>query len=343
MNLSKNKKSLGIAILSVLATNAFTYYVTTKRHACGAEMEVSDSSSFISNSSCSYNIKRLNGFNYIKPLLFVDDVCESDRLSPIKQTITNLIEEYKKTGTINSASVYLKEYPTNDWIAINSEEKFMPGSLMKVPQLITFLKMEEARPGTLDKQLTFNQTVAVDKHPKYLSKTIQLGHSYSIRELLNYMIVYSDNNATSLLFANMDLNMFKKVFTDLGMAAPDLSASNYPITSKDVTIFMRILYNSSYLSDKHSEFATELLGKCNFKDGLVGGLPTEIKVAHKFGESGDPIEKQLSETAIVYFNDTPYILTVMLKGKDYKNLPDVIKQISSTVYQSMAGNSKTAS
>jgi beta-lactamase class A len=35
------------------------------------------------------------------------------------------------------------------------------------------------------------------------------------------------------------------------------------------------------------------LGKSVFKDGILKGLPNNIKVAHKFGEDGDPVEKQL--------------------------------------------------
>lgn len=152
------------------------------------------------------------------------------------------------------------------------------------------------------------------------------------------MIIHSDNDATSLLFANMDLDVFKKIFTDFGLAEPNLQSSNYPITAREFSYFMRGLYNASYLNDKNSEFATELLGKCNFKNGMVSSIPSSTKIAHKFGESGDAKEQQLSESAIIYLNDNPYLITVMTKGKDYKQLPQIIKEISASVYQSMEMN-----
>lgn len=341
MNLTTTRKKTIVVLLSLITTNVVTYYYSASQAEKATEIEIDHSDSSLYSNNCEVKVKRLGGYNYIKPVLFVDKECESDKLNPIKQSVTNLFDEYKRLGTINSGSMYLKEYTANEWIGINGDEKYMPGSLLKVPELIAFLKMEEAKPGTLNKELLFDHVFEVDKHPKYVSKSIVLGHKYTVRELLSYMIIYSDNNATSLLFANMDVNIFKKTFTDMGMQAPDLTAQNYPITAKDFSIFMRVLYNSSYLNNKNSEFATELLAKCNFKDGLMNGLPSNIKAAHKFGEAGDPNEKQFSESAIVYLGNNPYILTVMVKGKDYSKLPDIIKQISGIVYQNMNANTSS--
>jgi beta-lactamase class A len=346
MNLSilNKKTSLKYILVLVLATNLVTYYFVHKTDLSDSENNIDElKSDLYSSNSCNYKVKRLSGYDYINPILFVDNKCESEDLNPIKQSVTNLIDNYKKIGVLNSASIYMKEFNGNGWTGINTEEKFMPGSLMKVPELITILKMEEINPGFLNKEILYNQIFTVDKNPKYKSKSIVLGQKYTIRELLNYMIVYSDNNATSLLFTNIDKNLFKKVFTDLGLESPDLKAQNYPITSRKYSYFMRTLYNASYLNDKNSEFATELLGKCNFKDGILSSMPNSVHVAHKFGESGDQNEQYLSESAIVYLNNNPYVITIMTKGKDYKLLPQVVKEISSIVYQNMAQNNSSSS
>ena len=87
-----------------------------------------------------------------------------------------------------------------------------------------------------------------------------------------------------------------------------------------------------------SEIATKLLSQCDFKEGMLAGLPINTKVAHKFGESGTPQEQQLSESAIIYLNDNPYAITIMTKGKDYKQLPQIIKEISNATYQFMQQN-----
>ncbi|WP_309642079.1 serine hydrolase [Flavobacterium sp.] len=337
MNILKSKKSIGILIVSMIATNTLTYFYSTKKSVSVAD-EADQSVHTDNSSGCTYKVQRLNGYDFIKPILFVDTQCESEKLSPVKQSVTTLINNYKNIGVINSASVYLKEYQANDWTGINMDEKFLPGSLMKVPELIAYLKMNELKPGTLDKVLLFDKTTFTDRHVNFGSKSIQLGKKYTIRELLKYMITYSDNNATDLLNRNIDLNVFKKVFTDLGMDAPDWSAKNYPITAKQFSVFMRTLYNGTYLNDENSEIATQLLSKCDFKEGLVAGLPTNTKVAHKFGEAGTTQEQQLSESAIIYLDNNPYVITIMTRGKDYKQLPLVIKEISNVVYQFMQQN-----
>jgi len=331
--------SLLIVVAVLLISNLITFTIISRKYAQPDSSEISEAGM---GQSCGYDVKRLEGYKYIKPILFVDNQYESDELVQLKGTLNTIIENYKKSGVLNSASVYLKEYQNNGWMGINQDEKYLPGSLMKVPELITFLKMEELHPGTLDRVLTAKALYTADKHPLYLSKSIEAGKSYTVRELLRYMIEYSDNNATSLLFENMDKAMFKKVFTDFNMTSPDLSAQNYLISSREYTYFMRSLYNASYLNIKNSEFATELLSKCNFKKGLVAGIPSNVKIAHKFGESGDPLEKDLSESGVIYLNSYPYTITIMTKGKDMNKLPEVIKQLSSAVYQYMINRDNTS-
>ena len=334
MKLLTHKKSLGILAFSMIATNAFTYYYTNKKN----NLETEEASNAKGSDASSYKVKRISGYNFIKPILLVDDQYESNHLNPIKQNLTNIIDNYKKIGVINSASVYIKEFNGNGWTGINTEEKFMPGSLMKVPELIAYLKMNEIKPGTLDKVILFDKMAPVDRKTNFNSKSIQLGQKYTVRELLKYMISYSDNNATALLNNNIDLEIFKKVFTDLNLPAPDWSAKTYPITAREFSVFMRALYNGTYLNDENSEIATKLLSQCDFKEGMIAGLPANTKVAHKFGESGTEQEQQLCESAIIYLNDNPYAITIMTKGKDYKQLPQIIKEISNAAYQFMQQN-----
>ncbi len=322
-----------IIILSV----AVTYVTTVKIDQNNNDVTQNPESN---QSSCSYRVKRLDGFSYTKPLLFVDNECESENLSSIKQSVNQLIDNYKKSNVISSASIYLKSYNTNDWTSINPDEKFKPGSLLKVPELIAFLKMNELKPGLLDKEYLFDRPFEINKKPEFVSKSIQLGHKYKVRELLKYMIAYSDNNATLMLNNIIDVSVFKKVFTDLGLPAPDWNASDYPLTAPDFSLFVRALFNASYLTIADSEFATKLLSESDFKDGILKSLPKSTRIVHKFGEAGDANEKQLHESAIIYLDNNPYLLTIMTKGNDMKKLPDVINQISALIYQNMNVASK---
>ncbi|MGL2965970.1 serine hydrolase [Flavobacterium sp. XGLA_31] len=279
---------------------------------------------------CNYNIKRIDGFKFVRPILWVDEDCESDKLAATKQKITEIIEKYKQSGNVNNASVYLRS--NGVWTSVNPDEKYEPGSLFKVPILIAVLKMEENNPGFLNKVVTYNQEVATGKNVRFVSKAIVLGKSYSIRELLTYMIKYSDNAATILLEKYMEPKTLQKLFKDLGVEVPNLYANKYYFNAHDYTLFMRAIFNAGYLTISNSEYAAELLSECDFEDGIVKGLPPHTKIAHKFGESGTETEKQLHESAVVYIDDKAYMITVMTKGKDMKTLSALLSEISSTVY-----------
>jgi beta-lactamase class A len=287
-----------------------------------------------------YKITRLNGYSFIKPLISAKPVNESAKYAGIKETAERVIQNSKDDGTLESASVYVRDFEKSDWFCINQEEKYMPGSLLKVPELITFLKMEEQNPGTLDRQLTFSHPFAADKKANILSKSIELGHSYTIRELLKYMIEYSDNNATYLLNQNINVATFQKVFVDLGLDCPDWNASTFYVSSKNYSVFMEALFNASYLTIKNSEYAVSLLTKSDFEDGIRKGIPVNnLRIAHKFGESGTNINKQLHESAIFYINNEPYLITVMTKGNrnvDFPRLAKVIQEVAGSIYGQLA-------
>lgn len=286
--------------------------------------------------SCNYDIKRLDGLKYIKPIMFVDDECESEDLQDIKQQITEIVNRYKNFEGVTSASVYLRQFATNEFICVNENDRFEPGSLFKVPVLITILKMCEDDPGFINKRISYDRTINDGKNVAFTSKSIQLGQSYTVKELLTYMIKYSDNKATILLESQMKAEVLQKLFTDLGLEAPNIYAKQYFFTTSQYSLFIRTIYNACYLTIKDSEFAAQLLSQCDFKQGIVSGLPKGTSLIHKFGESGNQIEMQLHESAIIYAYNKPFLLTIMTKGKDNKTLSKLIKEVTNRVYTEMA-------
>jgi beta-lactamase class A len=127
-----------------------------------------------------------------------------------------------------------------------------------------------------------------------------------------------------------------RVYKDLGMSSPT-DAGNYEIDAVTYSRFFRVLYNSTYLSRTMSEYALELLSRGSFSDGLPAGVPNGVLVAHQFGERTHPAtgERQLHDCGIVYAPTRPYLLCVMTRGKEFKQLASVISDISREVYREM--------
>ncbi len=319
---------VGIVLLSV----GVTFFITSFRYSKEIEEieETSQSASF-----CDYRIDRMSGYKYVKPLMFVDGDCQSSELQGIKNEIAKIIEDYKLYKGVSNASVYIRDYSRTIWTAVNEFEKYEPGSLFKVPILITFLKMNEEEPGYLNKKIAFRTPFITNKSVAFKSKSIQLGKEYSVRELLEYMILYSDNNATALLNQNINQRSLTRLFTDLGLEVPNVKSSKYFFDVKQYSLFMRALYNASYLTIEDSEYAAELLSNADFKQGIRSSIPKNIKMAHKFGESGTDEQKQLHESAIVYLGENPFLLTIMTRGKDNKTLVNLIHEITASVYKKM--------
>jgi beta-lactamase class A len=290
----------------------------------------------ISSEKCDYKLERLEGYEYIRPLVLAEENCESERYGPLKNEISKLLEGYKTNGALHSASVFFKNLKSGEWFCLNSDEQYDPGSLIKVPVLISYLRMEENTPGILNGRLKSAALPAQKRAAIFTSKAIEPGHAYSIRELLNYMILYSDNNATSLLLNHINPQTFASTFTDLGLRPIDSNALVYPITAKEYSVFMEAIYNVAYLTIPHSEYADSILSESNFKEGLAKGIPAGIKMAHKFGEGGSYQEPQLHESGIIYLSKNPYLVTVMTKGQDVKKLPEVLGAVSNIIYSNMA-------
>ena len=277
-------------------------------------------------------------YNYLtNPLLECDKFEQSNiRLGLVKFKIEKYIDGKIKDGSVNTISVYIRDLNNGSWVGINEKEEFAPASLLKVPIMIAFLKMAEKEPGLLNKKIRY----ANGQNLKDLTaeippnKTIEPGNAYSVNELIENMIVYSDNTSKNLLLLNIDEEDLNQVYVDLSLQVPGIRTPQDFMSVKDYASFFRILYNASYLNREMSERALELLIKADFQDGLVAGVPKNIKITHKFGEretsSG---EKQLHDCGIVYYPKSPYVIIVMTKGKDLSILKGIISDISRITYE----------
>ena len=90
----------------------------------------------------------------------------------------------------------------------------------------------------------------------------------------------------------------------------------------------------------------EMLSETRFKDGATSKLPKGEVTAHKFGErtlvyeNGNVAIKQFHECGIVYAKkgDEPYTFCIMTEGSDYKDLQEVIADVSLIIYNEITND-----
>lgn len=273
-----------------------------------------------------------NNYDYISPLLSCGNPA-SVQLNKLKDIINQQIYSYKD---IKHVSVYFRDLNNGPWFGINQDELFSPASLAKVPLMIAYYKLAQDNPHILDQKLTNNLSGYTDEQNIKPQKTITPNQEYSIDELINTMIIYSDNNSYELLKDNIDNTLFKQTFDDLGINIDKAytDPSGDIISVKNYASFFRILYNASYLNEQMSSKALALLTQTQFNQGLVAGTEGQVKIAHKFGERifQDNGEKQLHDCGIVYLPQKPYLICVMTRGQDFNLLSAVIKDISRQIF-----------
>lgn len=280
-------------------------------------------------------LRNTRDYRFVSPLLECDEFHPSSFTSHIrlKTSVQSAIRQAKADGSVNSVSFYYRDLNNGPWIGIDEDRAYSPASMMKVPILMAVLKLAETETDLLGKQTiaeAFGDETSQDFEP------IQIGKKYRMEELIERMIIKSDNLATSAIrIALHGSPTFDKTWRELGFEE-ELSLKKQPyLSTKQYSAFFRVLYNSTFLSIAGSEYALELLSRTEFNQGIRAGLPQEISVSSKFGvythlESN---RKELHECGIVYDGNSPYLICVMTEGIDVDLQASLISQISELVYK----------
>lgn len=285
-----------------------------------------------SNNEKEYRGKNTD-FPFVSPLLECEGY-QAVELSSFKDKLKELTDDFIRNKSINEASVYFRDLNNGLWVEINGDYEFAPASLLKVPLAMSYLKKEETENGFLDKEVLLSDkyeknSVSQNYKPE---KKLALNKNYSLKELLEEMIIFSDNTAQNFLLEYAP-SFWRDSFRYLGIIVPGENRTDDFLSVKDYARFFRVLYNASYLNEEDSNYLLNLLSQTKFTDGLLRGLPNSVSVSHKFGERVFDDYKQLHDCGIVYVENSPYVLCVMSKGDDFKKMSSYIGEVSKLIYE----------
>ncbi|MCX6718104.1 MAG: class A beta-lactamase-related serine hydrolase [Candidatus Staskawiczbacteria bacterium] len=294
---------------------------------------------------------RLTGFEYIKPLLICDTNPEKKypELKPLETELTDFIDKQKAAGKIDTASIFFQDLKTDGKIDINKDEKFEPASLTKISVMIMIYKMAEINPAILSEEIKYSGGEDLNSSQEIKPKDYaKIGGVYTVNELIEKMIKYSDNISAHLLINLINDTTAQSLFSDLQIPFPEDSQKSNTMTTKDISYLFRILYNATYLPKESSEKSLQLLSEIDYKNGLSAGVPKNVVVSHKFGlfsvkdgSTNNIIQRQLHDCGIVYHINDPYLLCVMTKSSsDIPAIENFIKNVSKMAYQQVDNYSK---
>lgn len=281
-------------------------------------------------------------YHFIAPLLLYDFGAARPFFenTDLEAKLNDYIQTQYAEGNASSVSVSFRDFALSRWAGVNQNALYQPGSMLKVLIMMAYFREAERNAAVLQAPLAYSQSIADQSNNLAFNLPSQLtvGQTYTVEQLIEAMIENSDNGAETLLINNVNRDTLNRAYTDLGIPSPDTVTGDYTLSTSQYADFLRILYNATYLNEQYSEQALSIMSSSTYQDGISAGVPAGTTVAQKYGSrvdaSGNAIQAyELHDCGIVYTPSHPYALCIMTKGKDPNKLPDVLKNISSIVYQ----------
>ncbi|WP_442597898.1 CapA family protein [Neobacillus sp. D3-1R] len=234
------------------------------------------------------------------------------------------IQQYIKPWQGN-ITVHYKNLISNVGYSLNSQEAVRAASTIKLPLALYVMKLAESGKINLKEKLTYQEY-----HYYGGSGVIQnskVGTQYTIEELVEKAMVYSDNIAFIMLKEKIGQNAFIQFMKDLGGMYTYPQGKNLT-SAYDLSLYAKNLYQYSQKSTygkKLVEYLKHTIYNTTIPKGISG-----LEIAHKVGMI--PNEQIYNDIAIVYAKQ-PYTLAVTTKNLPYEKSQQVIAKIASIVNQ----------
>jgi beta-lactamase class A len=244
----------------------------------------------------------------------------AEKLDTLEEDVGNYIKNFK-----GQYGVYYYNLETGEEFGINDEDEYTYASTIKIP--INLYLYDRIVSGSVDPDKTLTYLKEDDEGGTGTIRYQKFGAKYSIRELSEYSIEYSDNVAANMLIRHLGEQNIKDYMRQVGGQVVDNARD--VSSPRDMGLYMRLVYNF-YKSDE--TLGHELMDSflnTEFNDRLPALLPPSVKVAHKIGTQLHVI----NDVGIV-FADRPYVISVMSKDVNDEEAPDVIANVSKMVYES---------
>jgi hypothetical protein len=293
----------------------------------------------------------LSDFKFINPqpdCEFFED--KSQKALILQRKLEVVVSNYKQSGKLNRIGVFARDLLSRRFVGVNDTDEFYMASLLKLPLVIGAYKLAEVESTILNDKILYTGVPNLYGIQYFMPKEkLEVGKEYSAEELARRSLQNSDNTSAQLLFSYFPEGFLDRVERGLGIQIKrQTGMSEEILTARTYGNIFRILYNSSYLKREYSNAILSVLAHTSFTNGAIAKLPSGVLVSHKFGErastdsSGSVVVRQLHDCGIVYAKDgkEPYTFCILTEGSNFKDLEEVIQDISLEIYNSMVNNTE---
>lgn len=232
------------------------------------------------------------------------------------------IENKMNESNYNFAMKY-KDLYTGFSLSYNANQPIFGASVIKAPEAIYIY--EEAEKGNINLEDTITYTSNYYSEGTGILKNTKFNVNYTIRDLVGYSIIHSDNAAHTMLNNKYKSENMYNYWKEKGTSTIFKEKSTWgAINANDSTIFMEELYNY-YKSESNNkeEFINYFYKSWN----IISVPDNKIKIANKTGWS----DNALHDTALI-LDENPYVL-VILTNRGYTEYESFFNYISTKTYE----------
>jgi beta-lactamase class A len=234
-------------------------------------------------------------------------------------------------------AVYVKNLNTGASAGMSEDTVFPTASLFKIPILVELLRQQTL--GMLDMK---TQVLLQQKHWADGSGVLQaqIGNSFTVQQLADYMIGVSDNTAALALLdligtdnVNLTLQANGLEVTRLRIGWPTRNWGGQPgentTTAREMGTLLEKIATGKILNQKASEDAIRILSQKQQVAWLPAQLPRGTQVAHKSGE----LPGVRHDAGIVYAPRGPFVAVVLTENiTRYDKAGDTIPGVARAAY-----------
>lgn len=226
----------------------------------------------------------------------------SDNFSESLNITIRTLENLFNSSYNNFAFKYTDIY-TGFTVGYNEKQEIFTASTIKAPMAIYLYEQAESGLVNLDEILTY--TSRYYNTGSGILKTKSFNTNYTVRELVSYAIIPSDNAAHNMLMDRFGRANMYSFWNQKGTGSIFRYNTNWGYTTaNDATIYMKELYDY-YNTD--TVLANELMGNfTNVSFKPLSGRNSSIVTANKSGWTGS-----VFHDAAIIFDNNPYILVVL--------------------------------
>ncbi len=263
----------------------------------------------------------------VNPAVLENDADRRIVLADLRSQILKYISEQNISEGV---SLYYVDLNSGRRITYRGASQLLAASLMKLPIAMNAFAMVEDGFIDLDDTMILTEKYYDSAFTSF--KKEDIGKQYTIGELIRIMLVESDNTAMNMVSSYIENHSSygkRDVLQELDILYNfNQTQTGILIGAREYASFLGCLYGACFLTPQYSGQILLYLEASTFKGPMREALPSELRVAHKFGVYGD---EAFNDCGIVYDPSYPFSLCFMSTLSTEEAVP-YVRDLTKMIY-----------